>query len=155
MPRGRVRQGPAPPWPMSTASLLNAISGMKDESSARDVVLEMLRGPIEPVVLEEKDDVGFTPLFWSVYHGDDEVMKRLLEAGANMYAKDKHGSTVLGTAAWYGHSKCVKGLLEKCDTGHAKEANEAGMTALGGAKVARELSAEKADHGKCIELLNN
>lgn len=81
---------------------------------------------------------GRTPLHYAADYGQNEVVRYLLEKGANanvsfdfhflqrnlgvfaslmtdryFQATDKHGITTLLAAIWEGHTNCVKLLLEK------------------------------------------
>ncbi|XP_076640389.1 myotrophin homolog isoform X1 [Colletes latitarsis] len=56
---------------------------------------------------------GRTPLHYAADYGQSEVIRYLLEKGANVNATDKHGITTLLAAIWEGHTNCVKLLLEK------------------------------------------
>ncbi|KAL6438502.1 hypothetical protein ACFW04_004528 [Cataglyphis niger] len=56
---------------------------------------------------------GRTPLHYAADYGQSEVVRYLLEKGANANATDKHGITTLLAAIWEGHTNCVKLLLEK------------------------------------------
>ena len=124
----------------------------RQDSSARQAVIQMLQGPSPREGLEEVDNDGLTPLFWTAYHGDVEVMKLLCDLGANELAKDKYGNTVLGTAAWFGNAECVEFLLgpDRRTAKHADEENGAGITALRGAEMNRTKSSK---HEECVTLL--
>ncbi|KAF7994848.1 hypothetical protein HCN44_004320 [Aphidius gifuensis] len=56
---------------------------------------------------------GRTPLHYAADYGQNEVVRYLLDKGANANATDKHGITTLLAAIWEGHTNCVKLLLEK------------------------------------------
>lgn len=64
-----------------------------------------------------KDDVNrvgyieFTPLKYAVQEGETEVVKRLLEAGADRWQCDWEGKSLLYVAASEGHNEIVKLLL--------------------------------------------
>ena len=132
--------------------LMSSDYSARQDSSAQQAVIQMLRGPSPPEGLEEVDNDGLTPLFWTAYHGDVEVMKLLCKWGANELAKDKYGNTVLGTAAWFGNAECVEFLLgpDRRTAKHADEENGAGITALRGAEMNRTKSSK---HEECVTLL--
>ncbi|XP_043664050.1 myotrophin-like isoform X2 [Vespula pensylvanica] len=56
---------------------------------------------------------GRTPLHYAADYGQYDVVRYLLEKGADANATDKHGITTLLAAIWEGHTHCVKLLLEK------------------------------------------
>ncbi|XP_011305864.1 myotrophin [Fopius arisanus] len=56
---------------------------------------------------------GRTPLHYAADYGQNDVVRYLLDKGADANATDKHGITTLLAAIWEGHTNCVKLLLEK------------------------------------------
>ncbi|KAH0537901.1 myotrophin homolog [Cotesia typhae] len=62
--------------------------------------------------VNEKID-GRTLLHYAADYGQNEVLRYLLDKGADADATDKHGITSLLSAIWEGHTGCVKLLLEK------------------------------------------
>lgn len=62
--------------------------------------------------LEAKDRSGFTPLILAAQIGSSEVLKTLLELGADALAQTNSKETALHQACFYDHKKCVKLLLE-------------------------------------------
>jgi ankyrin repeat protein len=62
--------------------------------------------------IEAKDILyGSTPLHWANYKGHVQVVKELLDHGANTEAEGFDGDTPLHCACWYGHFAIVIGLL--------------------------------------------
>ncbi|MGI8787885.1 MAG: ankyrin repeat domain-containing protein [Pyrinomonadaceae bacterium] len=59
-----------------------------------------------------RNEAGVTGLMIAADRGYDEIIKNLLEAGAEIDAKDYGGMTALMTAACSGKASCVKILLE-------------------------------------------
>ncbi len=60
-----------------------------------------------------RNEAGVTGLMIAADRGYDEIIKKLLEAGAEINAQDYGGMTALMTAACGGKASCVKVLLEK------------------------------------------
>ena len=86
---------------------------------------------------------GLTALHLAAFYGRSEVMKLLLEAGADKDAAQRNGMTALHAAAFHGDTDVVKLLLK---AGADKDAvNAFGMTAL-------KLAAGKA-HSEVVKLL--
>jgi len=54
-----------------------------------------------------------TPLIWAAYRGYAEIVKLLLDAGADFNERDDDGQTALIGAAISGHAEIVKLLIEK------------------------------------------
>ena len=71
---------------------------------------------------------GGTPLIWTSYNSHAEVIKLLLEKGAEINAKANNGATALMMAAYQGHTEIIKLLLEKGADVNAKSKD--GITAL-------------------------
>ena len=86
---------------------------------------------------------GMTALHLAAFRGHSEVMKLLLEAGADKDAAQRNGMTALHAATFHGDTDVVKLLLK---AGADKDAvNAFGMTAL-------KLAARKA-HSEVVKLL--
>ena len=62
--------------------------------------------------INQKDQVGRTPLHYASCFCKPECTKILLENGANVQEKTIYGRTPLHTASAYGSTECVKILLE-------------------------------------------
>jgi len=56
---------------------------------------------------------GRHPIHYASDYGQHDVIKYLLDNGADVNAKDKHGISALLAAIWEGHTECVKLLLER------------------------------------------
>ena len=60
------------------------------------------------------DSDGETPLIVAAYYGNAAIIKQLIEAGANVNAREpRNSSTALFVAAWKGHRDVVELLLSK------------------------------------------
>lgn len=55
---------------------------------------------------------GTTPLHWAVYRDDEQEVRRLIKAGADVNARNDYGSTPLSEAAVAGNVKVIRWLLE-------------------------------------------
>ena len=53
-----------------------------------------------------------TPLHRAAADGNTGEAKRIIAAGANVDAKDRHGWTPLHSAAWWGHVDAIKALIK-------------------------------------------
>ena len=92
---------------------------------------------------------GTTTVMWAAYHGDVELVQRLIAAGADVNAANDYGATALSEAAIIGSTPIVKALL---DAGaDAKRLSAEGETPLmvvartGNVESARLLLAAGAD----------
>ncbi|XP_058793336.1 myotrophin-like [Phymastichus coffea] len=76
--------------------------------------LDQVRDNIENKDIDVNQMIdGRTPLHYAADYGQTEVLRYLMDKGADLNATDKHGITVLLAAIWEGHTNCVKLLLEK------------------------------------------
>lgn len=67
--------------------------------------------------VDSKDDAGYTPLHWAVdmamaNHAPERVMAVLLDAGADINARDNDGNTVLMVACTAGNPRVVQQLVK-------------------------------------------
>ncbi len=94
------------------AGLILGCSGsIHDEVSRGNV--EQVRMLLEryPELLESKDKMGKTPLFFAVNRGRKELVDLLLNAGADVHAQDITGLTPLHAAAWWNKKEEAERLL--------------------------------------------
>lgn len=75
-----------------------------------------------------REDNNKTILMYAVWVGNAEVVKYLIEKGADVNAQDAGGATALHLAAWKGHTAIALYLLEKGASGSAM--SKEGMTPL-------------------------
>ncbi len=67
-----------------------------------------------PGAVERKDGFwGRTPLAWATLHGDPRLVATVLDAGADIDARDGSGNTPLHVAAYFGHDATGRLLLER------------------------------------------
>lgn len=82
----------------------------------------------EPELTGRADERGFTPLTLSVYLGQEEVVRWLLQSGVAVDTRDRAGNTALMGAVFKGNLGMVKLLL---DAGaEVNAANSQGSTPL-------------------------
>jgi uncharacterized protein len=77
---------------------------------------------------EKAPDTGASPLITAAAFGQTEIVKALLEGGADVNFKNKDGSTALHTAAFLCYPEIVEILLDKGADKNSK--NKTGSTAL-------------------------
>ncbi|RWS30202.1 myotrophin-like protein [Leptotrombidium deliense] len=84
-------------------------------------VWSLKNGDLEQVqeyVYQNKIDVnknieGRTPLHYAADYGQKEIIRYLIDKGANVNVVDKHGISPLLAAIWEGHTDCIKYMIEK------------------------------------------
>ncbi|XP_010636412.1 ankyrin repeat domain-containing protein 23 isoform X2 [Fukomys damarensis] len=89
------------------------------------------------------DKLGRTPVFWACQGGHLDILKQLLNQGAQVNAQDKIWSTPLHVAVRTGHSDCLEHLVE-CGA-HIDAQDKEGDTALH--------EAVRHSHYKAMKLL--
>ena len=75
---------------MSTAAPFRLHGAVKNCDKA-----EILRLIYNGTQLDEIDGFGMAPLHWAVYGGYTEIVEILINAGADVNVKTKHGTTAL------------------------------------------------------------
>jgi len=122
------------------------------EQAAEAGLVKTIRFCIRSGFLEfhQPDSAGHDLLFIAVRCGHMALAKTLVAAGANPFITDGWGTTLLHTAASYGHIRIVKWLLhEGLDVNHADPRAPLGILALGAwsgkLQLVKELLAAGAD----------
>jgi ankyrin repeat protein len=64
------------------------------------------------IAVDEKDNMGLTPLHWAAQQGDEVSVEVLLKFGANPNVVDPNALTALHWAASGGNRSCISQLLE-------------------------------------------
>ena len=90
-------------------------------------VLALLAGHPAANVNQRTAD-GTSALHWAVYHGDTDLVAKLLAAGADANARNDYGSTPLSEAVVRGDAKALRALLAA--GANVESANADGQTAL-------------------------
>src|SRR5437762_3495088 len=94
-----VRSAPSDDTRLPDAAMQNDRNGVKSLLAAK-------------VDVNEAQGDGSTALHWAAYHGDAEMVRMLLKAGADVKAKTRIGNmTPLFLAAQVGNAKIIKLLL--------------------------------------------
>lgn len=61
--------------------------------------------------IEYMDEDGQTPLYWAALRGDYQALSLLIEAGANVNARNRHGARILTAAIKSGDSRCLQKIM--------------------------------------------
>ncbi|XP_064482456.1 myotrophin-like [Ornithodoros turicata] len=76
--------------------------------------LEQVKDCLEHKGIDVNEAIdGRPPLHHAADYGQTEVVRFLIDSGADVNAKDKYGISALLAAIWEGHTACVKLMLEK------------------------------------------
>jgi ankyrin repeat protein len=81
-----------------------------------------------PANVNQRTADGTSALHWAVYHGDTDLVTKLLAAGADANAHNDYGSTPMSEAAVRGDVQVLRALLAA--GANAESANADGQTAL-------------------------
>lgn len=98
-----------------------------------------------PHLVNLKDSAGYSPLHWACVDGDQEVIKLLLQKGAEVNAQSNEGYTPLHNAARRGNRLIVALLISNGASVNARSRN--GTTPL---KIAAD-----AGYGEAASLLRH
>lgn len=101
-----------------------ALMGAAERGEAHTLRDLLARG----ATVDERDEVGMTPLMAAASKGEDECLKLLIAAGADVNAKDIGGDTVLTIAVDGDEEACARILIQNGAEIDAPRAN--GMTPL-------------------------
>lgn len=118
-----------------------------EKAKAGDIkaVKEMLRDGVDPNTPPGPNDNGMSALMYASRYGHDEIVKLLIDAGANVNATSTTGSTPLMFAAYGGNVQTVREILNKGDVNTDVQVPN-GMTAL--------ILAINEGHTEVIKLLS-
>lgn len=86
------------------------------------------------LIVNEKDENSFTPLHYAAQDGLEEIAKTLLDAGADVVAKNAYGNTPLLTAMAYYEPSLITLLLER--GANKDEQNNSGVSPYSLANIA-------------------
>jgi ankyrin repeat protein len=74
-------------------------------------IMMALEGQDSRQILNQRDKNGVTPLYWAAHRGFSEVVKLLIDKGADVNTTAGRGETPLHIAVCFGHLDTVKQLL--------------------------------------------
>jgi ankyrin repeat protein len=77
-----------------------------------------------PELLEVRDGDGMTPLFLAAAFGQAEIVRLLLDGGADMHAANRFGAMPFHQAAYAGHRRIVEMLLERGEKVDVKDGDD-------------------------------
>jgi Ankyrin repeats (3 copies) len=80
-----------------------------------EIIRTLLAHPDGRGLIEARAPLGQTALFYAARTGSEAALKVLLEAGANVMARDRFGRTAFHWAASYGHADVLALLLAQPD----------------------------------------
>jgi TonB family protein len=81
------------------------------ETGQTEAVRELLAGP-QPVDVDYRDAHGWSALMYALKGGHDDIVKILVDAGANVRLKNNDEESALHIAAKYGRSEATRLLLD-------------------------------------------
>ncbi|KNC47506.1 uncharacterized protein AMSG_11713 [Thecamonas trahens ATCC 50062] len=113
--RGARSTGPGPPpaiaGSVQSARLLHA-ARQRDALAVRKVIGELSNSSEVPSIINQHTDTGWTALHHAAYNNDVESIALLLEAGAQLEARDRIGATPLYVACLSGHTEAAAVLVD-------------------------------------------
>ncbi|NNF84361.1 MAG: hypothetical protein HKM29_04310 [Deltaproteobacteria bacterium] len=77
-----------------------------------------------PELLEVRDVNGMTPLFLAAVFDQPEIVRLLLDSGADMHAANRFGAMPFHQAAYAGHRRIVEMLLERGEKVDMKDGDD-------------------------------
>ena len=89
------------------------VSGTLDVEVVKQIDAFLKSGANPNVTFDRGAVDDMTPLRLSVVHGHTDLVRLLLQAGADVNVQNEYGETVLHQAAWQGHASIVALLLEQ------------------------------------------
>jgi ankyrin repeat protein len=93
------------------APLLNAIENR--DPNLVDLLLAHGADPnVAPPADAGRDSAGFSALMRAAHYGENEILRRLISAGADIHQVDSEGSSAIHYAAMHRHAECLKSLLD-------------------------------------------
>ncbi|MBN2858477.1 MAG: ankyrin repeat domain-containing protein, partial [Candidatus Delongbacteria bacterium] len=107
-----------------TAVLLFGVTDIKTAITNSDLVLvkSMIEGNKD--LLESRIDTYFTPLNYAALEGKTDIVKYLVDKGADINTRDREGSIPLQNAAIKGYFEIVKILVENGSDVNYKDYND-------------------------------
>jgi len=108
-----------------TAGAFQATAEIHQAASSGDLAKVRELVEKDPALIRLKDENGRTPLHWAARGVHFELLKFLVEKGAEVGAADASGTTALHSVAARGHFEACKMLIEKGASVKAKNADGA------------------------------
>jgi ankyrin repeat protein len=113
---GLAASQPTPPSPTPTPSVAATAPAVETiDQAAMKGDLEVVRKLVsaDPALVNAPGENGITPFALAAAFGHVEVVRFLLERGADVNARDRRGITALHVAVWRNRPEIVRLLLEK------------------------------------------
>ena len=81
-------------------------------------------------IIEAKNKFGSTPLHYATWAGQLDIVKYLVDQGADLKTKDIYDQTLLHAAAWNGHLRLVEFYFEQGLSSSLEDRDNRGNTPL-------------------------
>ncbi|KAK9422068.1 hypothetical protein SUNI508_05076 [Seiridium unicorne] len=108
---GTSNQRTALSW-ASEKGYYSIVRSLLDRVPKHEVILRDKLSSSSPTIVNRKDKLGRSPLWYSAANGHQSVVQHLLKRGAKVDARDENGLPPLSWATHHGHNDVVTLLLE-------------------------------------------
>lgn len=92
--------------------IMTTLASQPFHQAAKDGNVQLLRRASKKE-LNKQDHTGWTAVHWAAWNGNAELVKAVLDKGADVNAYDNNGSTALHVAAQYGNLESLEHLIER------------------------------------------
>jgi ankyrin repeat protein len=130
-----------------TCSIPAVCGEIHDAAKAGDLAKVKALLTDNPGLVNEKTEIGWTPLHTAAFCGHKDVVELLLAKGAKVNAKDNGGETPLHWAATEGNKDVVELFLAKGAKVNAKDENSLTPLDLATGGVHRDVAELLRQHG--------